>query len=61
MQKFTTMGGNLFEIAALQLGDALQWINLARANNLRDPMLSGRQELMIPPFSSSLSDGIGPQ
>jgi len=61
MQTITTVGGNLFEIAATQLGSALQWINIARSNNLRDPMLSGQNQLMIPPYSATLSDGIGPQ
>jgi hypothetical protein len=51
----------LFEIAAAQLGDALQWINIARANNLTDPMLSGQNQIIIPPLSSVFSDGIGPQ
>jgi hypothetical protein len=57
----TVIGGNLFEIAANQLGSALQWINIARTNNLTDPMLSGRNEIIIPQFSSVFSDGIGPQ
>ncbi len=57
----TTIGGNLFAIAALELGSALQWINIARANNLIDPMLSGQIQLVIPPFSPAFSDGIGPQ
>jgi hypothetical protein len=57
----TTVGGNLFEIAAMRLGSALQWINIARANNLTDPMLAGQNEIVIPPFSSVYSDGIGPQ
>ena len=57
----TTIGGNLFEIAATQLGDALQWINIARTNHLVDPMLAGRTDLIIPQFSTSFSDGIGPQ
>ena len=61
VQTITTIGGNLFEIAAMQLGSALQWINIARANNLTDPMLSGQNEIVIPPFSSVFSDGIGPQ
>jgi hypothetical protein len=58
---FTTVGGNLFEIAATQLGDALQWINIARQNNIPDPMLNGQVTIMIPPFSAIFSDGIGPQ
>ena len=60
-QTITVIGGNLFELAAVQLGSALQWINIARANNLHDPMLSGQNEIVIPPFSSIFSDGIGPQ
>jgi hypothetical protein len=61
VKTITTIGGNLFELAARQLGSALQWVNIARANNLIDPMLSGQNEIAIPPFSSIFSDGIGPQ
>jgi hypothetical protein len=61
VQTIITIGGNLFEIAATQLGSALQWINIARANNLTDPILTGQNEIVIPPFSSVFSDGIGPQ
>jgi hypothetical protein len=61
VQTLVTVGGNLFAIAANQLGSALQWINIARANNLVDPMLSGQMVIVIPPVSSAFSDGIGPQ
>ena len=61
MQTIITFGGNLFEIAATQFGSALQWINIARANNLADPMLSGQNEIVIPAISSAFVDGIGPQ
>jgi len=61
VQTITTFGGNLFEIAASELGSALQWINIARVNKLRDPMLSGQTQILIPAFSSIFSDGIGPQ
>jgi hypothetical protein len=61
VQTITTIGGNLFEIAAIQLGSAMQWINIARANNLIDPMLFGQKELVIPSLSSVFSDGAGPQ
>ena len=61
IRKITTIGGNLFEIAAAQFGDALQWINIARGNHLIDPMLIGQTQLVIPEFSSKFSDGIGPQ
>lgn len=61
MEKIICIGGNLFEIAAKQLGSALQWVNIARANGLVDPYLVGRVELVIPTPSSSFADGIGPQ
>jgi hypothetical protein len=61
VQTITTIGGNLFEIAAAQLGSALQWINIARVNKITDPMLAGQNKIDIPPFSSVFSDGIGPQ
>jgi hypothetical protein len=61
MQRITIIGGNLFEIAAVQLGNALQWINIARVDKLTDPMLNGRNQITVPPYSSAFSDGIGPQ
>jgi hypothetical protein len=61
MRKITVVDGNLFEIAASELGSALQWINIARTNGLRDPVLSGEIQLIIPEFSTAFSDGIGPQ
>ncbi len=61
MRKITVIDGNLFEIAASELGSALQWVNIARVNGLRDPVLSGENQLIIPDFSTASSDGIGPQ
>jgi len=61
LKTILTIGGNLFEIAAVELGSALQWINVARANNLKDPVLTGQMEIIIPDFSPIFSDGIGPQ
>ncbi|PPQ34389.1 hypothetical protein [Rhodopila globiformis] len=61
MHNLTTIDGNLFAIAASELGDALQWINIAKINGLSDPMLSGEKQIVIPDFSSAFSDGIGPQ
>jgi hypothetical protein len=61
MQEVVVIGTNLFAIAAAQLGSALQWINIARANNLTDPMLPGQTKIIIPPYSSTFIDGIGPQ
>ncbi len=61
MKTITTVGGNLFEIAAAQLGSALQWVNIARTNKLTDPMLWGQNQITIAVYSSTFSDGIGPQ
>jgi len=61
MTVITVTGGNLFQIAAERLGNALQWINIARTNKISDPMLSGMTTLIIPAPSAIFSDGIGPQ
>jgi hypothetical protein len=61
LQTINTIGGNLFAIAATELGSALQWINIARTNGLKDPILSGQTQIVIPDFSAAFSDGIGPQ
>jgi hypothetical protein len=61
MDIITVIGSNLYEVAAAKLGSAQQWINIARANNISDPMLSGKTELVIPSFSSAFANGIGPQ
>jgi hypothetical protein len=61
MTTITVTGGNLFQIAAAHLGDSLQWINIARANAISDPMLSGINQIIIPTYSDIFSDGIGPQ
>ena len=41
MKILTVAGGNLFRIAAEQLGDATQWLRIAQLNNLTDPVLTG--------------------
>jgi len=61
VETITAVGGNLFEIAAAQLGSALEWINIARANNFIDPMLAGTNRIAIPAYSQTFADGIGPQ
>ncbi len=61
MQTLTTAGGNLFQIAARQLGDATQWLRIAQANNLSDPMLSGVVTLLIPPVNPAAGGGIAQQ
>ncbi len=61
MRTITVAGGNLFAIAAAQLGDATQWIRIARLNNLSDPMLTGVVTLQIPAIDPSATGGIATQ
>ncbi len=61
MQTITVVGGNLFQIAADQLGDATQWIRIAQLNRLSDPMLSGVVTLTIPEIDQTAGGGIATQ
>jgi len=54
----SVIGGNLFQIAAQHLGNALQWINIAQANGITDPELVGAWELKVPASSAAFADGI---
>jgi hypothetical protein len=56
----TQTGGNLYQVAAQQYGDATLWSSIANANGLTDPQLTGINTLTIPsnptqPTSSRLS------
>ena len=44
----TVGGGNLYDVAAKQYGDATQWTKIASANNLTDPNITGIKTLVIP-------------
>lgn len=62
MRKLTVTGGNLFRIAAEQLGSATQWIRIARLNALSDPQLdtgAGPLTLKLPDRDAGVSDGGG--
>jgi hypothetical protein len=61
MQTLTVFYTNLFEVAARELGSAMQWINIAHVNNLTDSMIRGQKTITIPEPSSAFADGIGPQ
>lgn len=61
MRSITVVGGTLFRVAADELGDATQWIRIAQANGLSDPMLSGVVTLRIPPRDSQAGGGIAAQ
>ncbi len=51
-------GGNLFALAAQYLQDATQWIRIAQANNLSDPVLQGVNTLVIPEVNPAAGGGI---
>jgi prophage DNA circulation protein len=47
-QKIAMAGGNLFQVAQSQYGDATAWTALARANGLTDPFVHGTATIAIP-------------
>ncbi|MBU6448048.1 MAG: LysM peptidoglycan-binding domain-containing protein [Rhodospirillales bacterium] len=51
-------GGNLFTLAAQYLQDATQWIRIAQANNLSDPVLQGVHTLVLPEVNPAAGGGI---
>jgi hypothetical protein len=61
MQSVTVAGGNLFEIAAAELGDATQWLRIAQLNGISDPMLSGVVTLLIPDADPTAGGGVAAQ
>lgn len=61
MRSITVVGGNLLRVAAAELGDATQWIRIAQANGLSDPMLSGVTVLRIPAVDPQAGGGIAAQ
>ena len=61
MRVITMAGGNLFQIACQQLGDATQWIRIAQLNNLSDPFLVGVNTLLIPDYNPDAGGGIAAQ
>jgi hypothetical protein len=61
LKKIMVAGGNLFRIAAEELGDATQWLRIAQLNGLNDPMLSGVVSLLIPDQETNAGGGIASQ
>ncbi|KAJ9430425.1 hypothetical protein PMI39_022950 [Pantoea sp. YR343] len=49
----TLAGGNLYQVASEQYGDASMWTRIAEANDLTDPQLSGINTLQIPSGATS--------
>lgn len=54
----TVGGGNLFDIAAKEYGNASAWTQIAQANKLSDPTLAGVTTLIIPPYNNGTSGGV---
>ena len=61
MNTLVVAGGNLFQIAAAQLGDATQWIRIAQLNGLSDPMLVGVVTLVLPDVDANAGGGVAAQ
>ncbi|WP_236701997.1 LysM peptidoglycan-binding domain-containing protein [Cupriavidus basilensis] len=57
-RSITVGGGNLFDIASKEYGDATGWTQIAQANNITDPELPGITTLIIPPYSSGAGGGV---
>jgi hypothetical protein len=51
-------GGNLFALAAVYLQDATQWVRIAQANQLTDPVIDGVRTLVIPPLNAAAGGGV---
>ncbi len=58
MRSVTITADNLFAIAARELGDATQWIRIARLNNISDPVLRGVTVLKLPAIDPNAGGGI---
>ena len=61
MKTVTLAGGNMFQLAATELGDATQWIRIAQLNNLVDPWLIGTTTLRIPERDMRAGGGVAAQ
>ena len=61
MRTITTSGTTLFHVAATELGDATQWLRIARMNRLDDPMLDGVVTLALPARDPLAGGGIAEQ
>lgn len=61
MTTIQVIGGDLFHLAATQLGDATQWIRIAQLNGLTDPNIPGAMTLLIPDVDPNATGGIATQ
>jgi hypothetical protein len=60
MHKITVTGADrtLFHVALRHLNDATEWVRIAQASGLSDPMIVGVMTLTIPNLSSKATGGI---
>ena len=61
MRTILQAGGTLFHVAASELGDATQWLRIARLNGLSDPVIEGVVRLVLPPRDPQAGGGIAEQ
>jgi hypothetical protein len=61
MQTIQVVGGNLYRVAMVYLGDATQWVRIAQLNGISDPMLTGTTTLRIPVQDASAGGGVAAQ
>ncbi len=61
MRTIMQAGGTLFHVAAAELGDATQWLRIARLNGLDDPVLEGIVTLKLPARDETAGGGIAEQ
>lgn len=57
----TVAGGNLWQVALQELGDATQAVRIAQLNGLTDPFLSGVVTLALPAPDPSQTGGLPAQ
>jgi len=58
MNVVTVVGGDLFRVALVQLGDPTQWNRIAKVNRLSDPVLAGLVTLKLPAIDRAAGGGI---
>lgn len=60
LRTINVSGGNLWQIAARELGDATQASRIAALNGITDPFLTGQVTLLLPPVDATQTGGLPP-
>jgi len=60
LRTINVSGGNLWQIAAVQLGDATQASRIAVLSGITDPWLQGNAILTLPPVDATQTGGLPP-